>query len=88
MDHFSFLQFYILSDATSFGGTTVEREPLLYRTLSISQLNEIEPMLLASIIGGFMVTPYDFNSFKCNNEDDDNYLKVRTVFLRLCYKSK
>ena len=71
------LKFYILSDVTSpFGGTTVEREPLLYRTLRISQLSEIEPLLLASIVGGYMVTPYDFNNFISNNEDDDNYFQV------------
>ena len=55
----------------------MEREPLLYRTVSISQLGEIEPLLLASIVGGYMVTPYDFSNFsKCNNEDDDNNLQV------------
>ena len=65
-----------MSDVTSFGGTTVEREPLLYRTLRISQLNEFEPVLLASIVGGYMITPYDFRKHKCDNEEDDNYLKV------------
>jgi len=72
------LKFYVLSDITSFGGTTVEREPLLSRTRSISRLSEIEPLLLASIVGGYIVTPYDFKSFiNCNTEDDDNYLQVR-----------
>lgn len=74
---FSLLKFYILSNVTSpFGGTTIEREPLLYRTLRISQLSEIEPLMLASIVGGYMVTPYDFNKFVSKNEDDDNYYQV------------
>ena len=61
----------------------MEREPLLYRTVSISKLSEIEPLLLASIVGGYMLTPYDFSNCKCNNEDDDNYLQV-CVLLCMC----
>ena len=79
------LKFYILSDITSFGGTTVEREPLLYRTVSISQLSEIEPLLLASTVGGYMVTPYDLkNLINCSTEDDDNFLQVRLFVCILC----
>ena len=63
----------------------MEREPLLYRTINISQLSEIEPLLLASIVGGYMVTPYDFNNFiECNNEDDDNYLQVGVRVVYVC----
>lgn len=63
----------------------MEREPLLYRTVSISQLSEIEPLLLASIVGGYMVTPYDFSNFsKYNNEDDDSYLQVCVSVVYVC----
>ena len=63
----------------------MEREPLLYRTLSISQLSEIEPLLLASMVGGYMVTPYDFNNLtECNNEDDDNYIQVGVCLVYVC----
>ena len=60
----------------------MKREPLLYRTVSISQLSEIEPLLLASIVGGYMVTPYDFSL--SDNEEDDNCLQVCMCICRVC----
>lgn len=68
-----------MSGTTPFGGTTIEREPLLLRTMSISQMKEMEPLLLASVIGGYMLTPYDFKQLY-NDVDDDEIKKVHCTF--------
>ena len=72
---FLYFKYYTLSGTTPFGGTTVEREPLLFRTLSISQMKEMEPLLLASVVGGYMLLPHDFKQLY-NDVDDDESKKV------------
>jgi len=64
-----------LSGSTPFGGTTVEREPLLLRTMSISQMKEMEPVLQASVVNGYMLMPHDFQKLY-NDVDDDESKKV------------
>jgi len=81
-----YFKFYILSGTTPFGGTTVEREPLLLRTMSISQMKEMEPLLLASVVGGYMLMPHFFKQLYSDVDDDESMkvcLIVKLLFVSL-----